>query len=605
MRINLRPALLATFIFLAGLAAWLAYRAGVAHPKSTTPEPQSAPVASILIPGIAEPPEMRVLPFPAPVVTPQMRMLYDAMQQADSKTEPNARRTAVDRIIAKYPDYSDAYMMRLSLLCDGSDRAAILSDINNALKYMSNSVTGNDSLNSMISMRAKIEHTNGDDSAAMEDLDKAINTKLADATQFVNSGATSPERSASACTWTLPDMDALVQRFPHDSRAYLFRGLYYGFFVMWDQNSLQPAIENLRRAGEMDTHSALPHFFIAHMQNRPIAVLGLQGAQRDIFNRSRLQELTAALTLDPNLLPALGDRAEAYFELNQFPEAIADYDKIVTLNPTDAGAYNDCALAKMQLGNNYAAISDFDKAIANKKRELNNSNSYESRADAYMKTQQWGLAIDDLSTAISLQIGGVVILSNVKQFRALYPEYKTASDEAIAQKLNRTFYPNMKYEDFSKGFLHGDKAWESTVVPDLYLKRSDAYLKAGDWHNATLDYRRAVDGFPSYAGAIDRWREIASRHGSRVYLDAKTFDDTRTDSAKLWIKQARGSSDVAGPHSVEEYELNCGARQIRTVAISNYDASGNVTGSREGGKWESVIPDTMGETLLSGACRSN
>jgi hypothetical protein len=231
----------------------MAYRVRLAHPKSTTAELQSAPVAPILVPGIAEPPEMRVLPFPAPVVTPQMRMLYDAMQQADSKTEPNARRTAVDRIIAKYPDYSDAYMMRLSLLCDGSDRAAILSDINNALKYMSNSVTGNDSLNSTISMRAKIEHTNGDDSAAMEDLDKAINTKLADATQFVNSGATSPERSASACTWTLPDMDALVQRFPNDYRAYLFRGLYYGFFVMWDQNSLQPAIENLRRAGEMDT----------------------------------------------------------------------------------------------------------------------------------------------------------------------------------------------------------------------------------------------------------------------------------------------------------------------------------------------------------------
>ena len=577
-------------ILLVGMMALLAYRAPSFHNQPAVAEPKSTPIVPILIPGIAEPPEMRVLPFPAPVVTPQMRMLYDAMQQADSKTEPNARRLAVDRIIAKYPDYSDAYTMRLSLLCEGSNRAAILSDINNALKYMSNSATGNDSLNSMISMRAKIEHTNGDDSAAMEDLDKAINTKLADATQFVNSGATSPERSASACTWTLPDMDALVQRFPNDYRAYLFRGLYYGFFVMWNQDSLKPAIENLRRASEMNPRSALPHFFVAHMQNRPIAVLGLQGTERDTFNRSQLQELTAAITLDPNLLPALGDRAEAYFELNQFPEAIADYVEIVTLNPTDAGAYNDCALAKMQLGNNYAAISDFDKAIANMKRELNHSNSYESRADAYMKTRQWGLAIDDLSTAISLQIGGVVMLSNVKQFRALYPEYKTTSDEAIARKLNQTFYPNMKYEDFSKGFLHGNKDWESTVVPDLYVKRSDAYLKSGDWHNATLDYRRALDGFPSYASAIDRWREITSLHDSHVHIDAKTFDDSQPDSVKLWIKQARGSNYVAGPYSVQEYELNCGARQIRTVAFSNYDASGNVTGSREGGKWRAWYP---------------
>jgi hypothetical protein len=163
----------------------------------------------------------------------------------------------------------------------------------------------------------------------------------------------------------------------------------------------------------------------------------------------------------------------------------------------------------------------------------------------------------------------------------------------------------MKYEDFSMGFLHGNKDWDSTVIPDLYVKRSDAYLKAGDWHNATLDYRRAVDGFPSYASTIDRWREITSWHNSHVYIDAKTFDDSRTDSVRLWIKQARGSNYVAGPYSVQEYELNCGARQIRTVAFSNYDASGNVTESREGGKWESVVPDTMGETLLSGGCRSN
>lgn len=110
-------------------------------------------------------------------------------------------------------------------------------------------------------MRAKVEHTNGDDSAAMEDLDKAVRANLADAAQFVNSGATAPEKIASACTWTQPDMDALVLSFPNDYRAYLFRGLYYGFFVQWNQDSLKPAIENLRKAGAINSSSALPHFF--------------------------------------------------------------------------------------------------------------------------------------------------------------------------------------------------------------------------------------------------------------------------------------------------------------------------------------------------------
>ncbi len=604
LRMNIKRTFVATGILLVGLIVLFAHLAQVNRTQLAADKAHSTP---ILIPGIREPAEMRVEPIPVGVLTPPERMLGKAMQQLGNKDGPAALLPALDRILAKYPDYSDGYVMRLGSLCDGGDRTAILSNVGNALKYVSNSRTGKDSLGSLLSMRAKIEHTNGDDSAAMEDLDKAIHANLADATQFVNSGATAPEKTASACTWTLPEMDALVQRFPNDYRAYLFRGLYYCFFVQWNEDSLKPAIENLRKAGEMNTSSALPHFFTAHVLNRAFSIkrLGMSDAQRQDLNRIVLKELTAALTLDPNLLPALSDRAEAYFDLKQFQQAIPDYDKILTLNPTDAGAYNDRGLAKMELGNTYEAISDLGKAIENKKRELQQSSSYENRADAYLKTQQWDLAISDLTTAISLQIGGAVLLSNINQFRALYPEYKTASDEAVARKLNQTFYPNMKYEDFSKGFLHNNGALASTVIPDLYLKRSDAYLKAGNWHNAAVEFRRAVDGFPKYADAIDRWREISFQHGSHIFIDMKTFDDTRSDSAKLWIRQTRGANDVSSPYSVEQYDLNCGTRQIRPVSFANYDASANLLGSRESGKWESVVPDTLGETLLSGMCRSN
>jgi tetratricopeptide (TPR) repeat protein len=261
----------------------------------------------------------------------------------------------------------------------------------------------------------------------------------------------------------------------------------------------------------------------------------------------------------------------------------------------------------MQLGRTDEAISDFSNAIQNAKRELGHSSSYENRADAYIKTQQWDLAVSDLTTAISLQIGGAVLLMSIKQFRALYPEYKTASDEAIAHKLNQTFYPDMKYEDFSKGFLHDNVAkgfWPSTLIPDIYLKRSDAYLKAGNWHRAAVEFRRAVDGFPDYAHAIDRWREASSQQNAHMYIDMKSFDDSHRDSVKLWIKQGLGSSDIVGSYSLQQYELNCDARQIRAVSFANYDASGDLkVSSREGGKWESVIPETLGETLLKGTCQ--
>jgi tetratricopeptide (TPR) repeat protein len=562
----------------------------------------------VLIPSVQEPEEMQVEPIPVELPTPPERMLGDAMQQVGNNGGPAALLPALDRILAKYPDYSDGYVMRLGTLCSGNDGAAILSNTNSALKYVSNSRAGKDSRSSLLSIRAKIEHTNGDNTDAMEDLDKAIQANLADSTQFVNSGATAPEKTASACTWTEPDMDALVQRFSTDYRAYLFRGLYYSFFAQWDQDSLKPALENLHRAGEMNTGSAMPHFFIASTLNRAFSIkrYGMSDAQRTELSHAVLDELNKTLVILPNLLPALSDRAEVYFELKQFGPAVSDYDKVLALDPKDAGAYNDRGLAKTELGDTYEAISDFGKAIENKKRELQHSSSEENRADAYIKTGQWDLAIRDLTTAISLQIGGVVILSNIQQFRALYPEYKTTSDEAVARKLNQTFYPNMKYEDFSKGFLQNNKAFTSTVIPDLYLKRSDAYLKTGNWHRAAVEFRRAVNGFPQYANAVDRWREIGSLDtGSRsrhLYIDLKTFDDANNTSVKLWVKQTK-SSEGQGPYSVQRYELNCGSRQMRTLSVASYDALGNLNFTREGGpQWESIVPDTMGEQLASGAC---
>src|SRR5206468_10227516 len=99
-------------------------------------------------------------------------------------------------------------------------------------------------------------------------------------------------------------------------------------------------------------------------------------------------------------------------------------------------------------------------------------------------------------------------------------------DEAIARKLHQTFYPNLNYEGFAKGFFT-HAAMSSTVIPDVYVKRSDAYLKKGNWHLAAIDFRRAINGFPAYADGIDRWLEIGQPIGTRSYIDMKTLEYAR------------------------------------------------------------------------------
>jgi tetratricopeptide (TPR) repeat protein len=262
----------------------------------------------------------------------------------------------------------------------------------------------------------------------------------------------------------------------------------------------------------------------------------------------------------------------------------------------------------MELGDTYAARSDFSEAIQHKNRALRQSSSYENRADAYLKTKQWNLAVHDLTTAISLQTGGVSLLMNINQFHALYPEYKQASDEAVARKLNQTFFPNLKYGDFSKGFLHDNVErgfFASITIPDLYVKRSDAHLGAGDWHNAAVDFRRAVNGFPNYASALDRWRKIESYQNTRISLDLQTFDDSLSSSMKVWTKQSDVSGNASGPYSLSQYEFNCGQRQLRRISFARYSASGNLLASRADGQWENSIPDTLGETLLDHICKTS
>ena len=277
----------------------------------------------------------------------------------------------------------------------------------------------------------------------------------------------------------------------------------------------------------------------------------------------------------------------------------------IVSTPTDRtlGEAIEAGQAKMQSLSPYEAISDFTDAIKIEGWELLKSKAYEGRASAYMQTREWDRAIKDLTSAISLQIAGSVI-GNVSQFRAIYPEYGAASDEAIAQKLNQTFYPDIKYEDFSARFLTGSSTViPDTVIPELYIERSEAHLRKGDWRSALVDFRRATNGFPDYA--IDRWRQFEETYNTRSYVDMKNFDDADDGSLKLSIKQVYGANNAPGPYELYRFELNCSAEKIRTLSWAEYNASGSLVKSGQGGRWGSIWPNTLAEILEHGVCSNS
>jgi tetratricopeptide (TPR) repeat protein len=335
----------------------------------------------ILIPGVQEPDEMRVEPLLTKTVelTDPERELAEATRNF-SKVNLAELLPALDRILAKYPDFADGYVFRLGAFCERNDWRAAMSDINNALKFMSSSrsMAAKEPPVDLLSMRAKPAYADGDYLGAMEGLDKAIRADLKNANRFTNSAAAKPEKTASVCVWAESDMDALVQRFPIDYRSHMFRGLYFSFFVNFNPEDwiITRAMESFSKAAQLNPKSALPQLFKARLLshffvfNTRLNQLGWGDADRDKLNAELVAEYAKVLVFDPNLLLALEGRANAYFNLKQYQQAIADYERILSLDPQDRGAYHDRGLANMQLGRNYDAISDFSSAIKLQPRTL-------------------------------------------------------------------------------------------------------------------------------------------------------------------------------------------------------------------------------------------
>jgi tetratricopeptide (TPR) repeat protein len=270
----------------------------------------------ILIPGVQEPEEMRVDPFLIKNVelTAPERELAEATNNF-SRINLAELLPALDRILAKYPDFADGYVFRIGALCESNDRRRAISDINNAPKFMDNSRSIKDTLGALLSMRAKLAYADGDYAGAIDGLDKAIRADLKNPTQFTNSAAVKPEKTASVCAWTEPDMDTLVRRFSADYRSHMFRGLYFSKFAPLDEESLKPAIESLSKAAELNPESALPQLFKAVLLGnhfvfyKRLNKLGWGDAERDKLDAELVGEYNKALSLDPNLLPASSDWA--------------------------------------------------------------------------------------------------------------------------------------------------------------------------------------------------------------------------------------------------------------------------------------------------------
>jgi tetratricopeptide (TPR) repeat protein len=557
---------------------------------------------TIKIDAVSEPPELTGEPKKFSAPTPADRQLGEIVSHLNI-SEMKSTLPMLNKFIEEHPDYSDAYFLRATseaCILNNRDLVSIAADVEAAMSHPGASVYNKTDYYSLLGKIAIERDKHGQ---AMDDLEKAMTRDLSDAGRIFNIEGIEPEKQSKFCTWNLTNLDSLAAKFPRDYRARLFLGIYYEFFTTFKEDYYEKAIQEFQKAAILNPKSPLPQYFIGKLHTKAsfwTKKAWASDAHRDEATENAVHAYTKAIQLDPKFLPAYEERASGYLNLKQYSQALKDYDKILTLDPENATAYSDRGVTKLDAGQYLSATFDFGDAIRRKgEGDSFMSNLYEYRGDANVKLNYYRDAIADYSKAIERRLANDIFLFSIKQIRALYPEYDVVSDETLCRKLNVLFFPQIEYKVFAKQLMEENGKWQISLLNELYEKRGDAYLKAGDYRRGALDFERIFKGIPNFAESTDRWRILGrSTDAEEYYVDVKSVEFSAVGPVRLWIKTI-GKKET----QTVAFEMDCKAKLMNSTSSVTYDSNGKTLNTSEvSSGWQRIVPDTIGERLYDGVC---
>jgi tetratricopeptide (TPR) repeat protein len=478
---------------------------------------------------IHEPPEMTGKPTQVrKAVSRSVVKLGNVMQAVGSpeKATRQQRATAIRELleIANSTEQDNGiekamiYGVITVMAClDGADPQTVIG-------YASNAIDDSDDA---LALRARIYLQTGDRKKALDDLERV----MADGDGHVLAGGdVNPRKDSAPCGWSIADFDRLGD----DPRALAAKGLYLSSFIAYgaeDRGTVKEStIRDLYRRSASSWHSPIPHVLEVGLdgfgsQHTMTGVRCLRANARivavpetiaacatyDEGIRQDIRELTMALVIEPTFARALSERANKYLQLAQssyadgmpsrqlFDLAIRDYDAAIAAGGRNQHVlYCDRALALASIGRYQDAALGYMQGMKYAKNGVEDSPFvYEQLAHLYMKLGKFNEAADLVTQAIMNSSGGgmdaVIFEGGIKPLRTLYPEYDPLPDEILAEAVRRRYqsqFPQSWDADFisKAGAFNGKIA--SSILPELYVMRGDAYMKAGRRAEGLADYSR-------------------------------------------------------------------------------------------------------------------
>jgi tetratricopeptide (TPR) repeat protein len=229
-----------------------------------------------------------------------------------------------------------------------------------------------------------------------------------------------------------------------------------------------------------------------------------------------IAEYKEAVKLNPNYVDALNDMGYSYSKLGDYENAISSYNIALSIKPDHTLSKNNKKTAQfnkanemLDAGNNQKALSYYLAAI---NTDPNYVLAYNNLAIAYMRLENFDLAIANLNTALTINPDYELAKNNKADIYCKQGTLKLKSGDtqgainAYQNAINSS--PNfiesyndiaeayIKLEDYNLAIIHLDKALAISPYSEMTKeKRALAYLKRGAKKAETGDNQGAVSDF--------------------------------------------------------------------------------------------------------------
>jgi tetratricopeptide (TPR) repeat protein/predicted Ser/Thr protein kinase len=226
-----------------------------------------------------------------------------------------------------------------------------------------------------------------------------------------------------------------------------------------------------------------------------------------------LQAATRALELRPGHLLALNLRGIAYFQMGDFDQAVANYDKAIRINPAFFQAYTNRGLVRYTLGDMDGALADYNEAI---RLRPDRTSAFLNRGNVRMARGDTEGAMADFDRSISMfprSADGYYNRANLRR--------DLGDHDGALRDYNEAIRLNPDYADAytNRGNLHVlngrlEEAIEDCArAIDLDPKQVNAYVNRGIARQRQGNAEKAMANFNAAIGLAPNSADARSRRG--------------------------------------------------------------------------------------------